>query len=422
MRALSLLPVTAAMISLSLWLAGCAPESAQPPAQEQVSGVAGPRADPAGTGFYQTSPLRQLSGSNGGLLWKARTGFVTKGVPVVIHDAIYATGSSMHSLSPNIWEQLGSSRDDLYALDAMTGKTRWSFPGDGSGLLSPAYADGIVVFTSGKDNLYAVSSSSGKEVWRFSMKGVDFGQPTATSETVYFQTGTENTYDLTVILHALDLKSGKEKWTLQVPGMPTGSGQPLVVDGVVYFSTGWFATPENEVHDSTLYAIDAATGQQKWKYTPPKIPRVGDAGIASLTAGGGFVYFADHQTSVYALNAETGAGVWQFNTEEINPTIALADGAIYVTTYRATFALDAKTGEQKWKTSHVEGTTTTPAVAGDMLYFGNDLTVHALNTASGEEVWRYDVTDPGNYLSNIAVMDGTIYFIGSNESVLYALR
>jgi outer membrane protein assembly factor BamB len=73
----------------------------------------------------------------------------------------------------------------------------------------------------------------------------------ATGPTVYVQSrdGT---------LYAVDAATGEEEWAFT---QPTGDvhSSPTVVDGTVYVGS----------NDGTLYAVDAATGQEEWAFTQP---------------------------------------------------------------------------------------------------------------------------------------------------------
>jgi outer membrane protein assembly factor BamB len=86
-------------------------------------------------------------------------------------------------------------------------------------------------------------------------------------------------------VYAVDAKTGQQKWKTGVADQSTSlehmeSGAPQVADGNVY------------VLDSknTLWALDAATGATRWKYAFPVAPQ--------WIAGGGFVYAAYGSASV----------------------------------------------------------------------------------------------------------------------------
>jgi outer membrane protein assembly factor BamB len=83
-------------------------------------------------------------------------------------------------------------------------------------------------------------------------------------------------------------------------------------------------------------------------------------------------------------------------------------------------ALDAESGGERWKFETGGEVATSPAVAGDTVYFGsNDTYFYALDTGSGVERWKFKVGD--TITSSPAVAGGVIYF-GSDDGYLYALQ
>src|SRR4029077_11834569 len=98
--------------------------------------------------------------------------------------------------------------------------------------------------------------------------------------------------------YALDAATGKEKWRFKtgedadIHNQVGIQSSPAVVDGVVYFGC----------RDSKVYAVDAATGQQKWAFS-----NKGSWVIASPAISDGRVYFATSDTGLFhALDANTG--------------------------------------------------------------------------------------------------------------------
>ena len=74
---------------------------------------------------------------------------------------------------------------------------------------------------------------------------------TATGPTVYVGSD-DNT------LYAVDAATGEQEWAFTQPSSSVFSS-PTVVDGTVYVGSD----------DETLYAVDAATGEQEWAFTQP---------------------------------------------------------------------------------------------------------------------------------------------------------
>src|SRR5580765_3346888 len=65
---------------------------------------------------------------------------------------------------------------------------------------------------------------------------------------------------------------------------------PVVANGVVYFGSG----------DGNLYALDAATGDLRWKF------KTGDVVHASPALADGVLFFGSWDSYFYAVDAATG--------------------------------------------------------------------------------------------------------------------
>ena len=92
---------------------------------------------------------------------------------------------------------------------------------------------------------------------------------------------------------------------------------PIAVDGVVYVTTGG---------NNGVFAIDAASGRQRWHY----IPSVGSAPyIFSVNRGvavaGGRVFITTLDAHIIALDARSGKALW--NTRIGNPHDGLSETA-----------------------------------------------------------------------------------------------
>ena len=73
---------------------------------------------------------------------------------------------------------------------------------------------------------------------------------------------------------------------------------PAVANGVVYFGS----------HDRFLYAVDAATGELRWRYeTRGKVK-------SSPSVSNGTVYVGSWDKRMHAVDIETGLVKWTFET------------------------------------------------------------------------------------------------------------
>ncbi|MCP4753894.1 MAG: PQQ-binding-like beta-propeller repeat protein [Proteobacteria bacterium] len=111
---------------------------------------------------------------------------------------------------------------------------------------------------------------------------------------------------------------------------------------------------------------------------------------------------------------------WSKNfSEATDSTPAVADGILYVGEYFKIHALNASTGDSVWVSEVTGPVHSSPAVAGQMLFFGLlDKRIIALNRFTGQLEWEFE-TD--NYVNGSpTVVDGVLY-IGSGDGAVYAL-
>jgi len=88
-------------------------------------------------------------------------------------------------------------------------------------------------------------------------------------------------------------------WAFQTGANTQIKASPLMVDGVIYFST-----PDN------VYAVDAHSGHQVWHYTYPQNKgfHIGSRGVSMY---GEWLYFMTPDAHLVALNAKDGTVRWK---------------------------------------------------------------------------------------------------------------
>ncbi len=266
--------------------------------------------------------------------------------------------------------------------------------------------------------------------WQFQTKGQVLSSPAVTSDTVYI--GSSDHF-----LYALNRNSGAEKWKFKTDGRITSS--PAVSDGIVYFTC----------YDGNAYAVDASTGTQKWKFAlsgerrfaathlhgagpnGESMPDPFDFYLSSPVLADGIVYFGSGDTNVYALDAASGQLKWKFKTGDVvHASPALADGKLYIGSWDSYFyALDAKSGKELWRFKTGEdaeihnqvGIQSSAAISDGIVYFGcRDSNFYAVDAATGKERWRFN--NKGSWvIGSPAVGNGKVYFGTSDTALFYAL-
>jgi quinohemoprotein ethanol dehydrogenase len=171
----------------------------------------------------------------------------------------------------------------------------------------------------------------------------------------------------------------KEAWVF-----PTGSPDvsmemtPLVVDGVMYITTA----------DDEVFALNATTGKQMWKYTPPKQPPALVQANRGVAYGQGMVFIGRRDAMLVALNAKTGAVVWQ-------APVDLPSNYTYLTA-----------APQFINASNGAGGTVPEVIQGVSSDEGARCHVDAYSSATGKLLWRFYTTDSATYAGDSGKVGG----------------
>jgi lanthanide-dependent methanol dehydrogenase len=119
-------------------------------------------------------------------------------------------------------------------------------------------------------------------------------------------------------------------WTFSVGADRGQEAAPLVVDGTMYVMGPYVPPNPNQV-----FALDAATGDLKWSYTPkPNLSAMGVACCDVVTRGiaydNGKIFIATLDMNAVAIDAKTGKEVWHQQLGDINKgeTITMAPLAV----------------------------------------------------------------------------------------------
>jgi outer membrane protein assembly factor BamB len=270
----------------------------------------------------------------------------------------------------------------------------------------------------------------GSVAWRFRTGGEIVSSPLLVGTTVYV--GSRDRF-----LYALDATTGALRWKFETGGAVSSS--PAYRDGVVYVGSV----------DGMMYAINASTGKPAWLFkttgesrftargihgaSPAKelMPDPFDVFLSSPTIVGDALFFGSGDHNVYALDATTGELRWKFITGNVvHASPAVAGGVVYVGSWdRNMYALDAASGKERWRFQTGNDTTiynqigiaSSAAVSAGVVYFGcRDGHFYAVDASTGRLRWSVD-NHSGWVIASPAVKDGTVYFPTSDGQRFKAL-
>jgi outer membrane protein assembly factor BamB len=143
--------------------------------------------------------------------------------------------------------------------------------------------------------------------------------------------------------------------------------------------------------DQHLYAIDASSGAEKWRFM------AGDKVWSTPTIANETVYFGSHDRNIYALDLATGGLKWQFPTggAVVARPLVWRDMVLVGSFDRKLYALDADQGNELWTFEGASNWIWSGAVASDSFVFAPSLDghVYALDSV-GILRWDYDAGSP----------------------------
>lgn len=329
------------------------------------------RGGPARTGAFP--------GEHPGSGWIFRTRSAVKSSPTVFDGAIYA--ADLAGL--------------IYAVNASTGKLRWSVQADGGIDGSVTVVDDTAYVGTGHGCVCAISCRTGRELWTYRGAGLSGMSTPAVSRGLVVIGGPDGT------VLALSQDSGTPRWSYRA-GMPLipqdpnsrrNSGalhsSPLIVEDVVY------------VTDGRLLALDLASGEQRWQSAAL------GASTSSPTMGAEVLYTTELD-AVCAVEPGRGALRWRTVLDDallMWSTPAVADEILVVCGRKLGYrlggglvaGLDATTGALRWRTA-----TPGPATCGAALHngrayvtvAGNQAHLLVLQVATGATVGRIRLPSP----------------------------
>jgi len=192
-------------------------------------------------------------------------------------------------------------------------------------------------------------------------------------------------------------------WTF--PSQRAVEGTAAIVNGVVYIGS----------MDDHLYAIDLATGKEKWKYKGGPIK-------APVAYREGFLYVGDADGKFHCVDAAKGTKKWVFETEgEIVSGVNFAgDKMLFGSGDENLYCLSLD-GKKLWEFKVAGGPVMgTPAVVGDRTFAaGCDSKLHVIDIANGKEVAALDLD---GQVGAAAAVVGEQLYVGTMSNQVLAIN
>ena len=332
----------------------------------------------------------------------------------------------------------GDFHANAYGLDAQTGRQLWTTP------VSDHFVARITAGPAFHDGKLFVPVSSSEE---FTASTLDYGCCTNRGSVV-----------------ALDAASGRRLWTAWVVDQPrptrknsrgvqqyAPSGGSVwntpTVDarrGAIYFGTGDAETDPTPKTTDAVLAVDMKTGRRLWSYQAalndsflggcsgaqrtdncPKVNGpdldIGNSPMLQTLPGGKRVLVTGTKDGhVFALDPDRGGKLlWNIKSLPKGARAAggiywggAADGAhaYYGLAAGTLEAVDLRTGRLAWSQAlsklNDSNSAATSAIPGVVFEGGMDGKLHALEAATGKELWRFDTARPFDTVNKVEAHGG----------------
>ncbi len=229
---------------------------------------------------------------------------------------------------PEITLYVVTDRAMVQAIDAETGRTRWSkvignrnYPTE-----RPGVSEEHVAVINGT-TLYLLKRDTGEIVWSRQVRGVPSAGPAITLEYIVVPT-------FTGVVELYDIDE-----TATLPEMYMSNGRVLIQPTVTPLSVAWptdrgFMYVARTAKMGLRYRLEAkdTIAAQPAYFSPSKL-------LAASIDG-----------YVYCIHETSGKDIWRFSTGEpiSNTPVPIGDSAYVVTDKGSLFCLDLETGVEKW--------------------------------------------------------------------------
>jgi len=307
------------------------------------------------------------------LIWKYRIGSSDISAPIIDRGTLFA----------------GSDDNNLYAIDAATGKLRWQYSALGK-VYTPAAKDGLVFAASFDNYIYALDSN-GNLKWKTSTGSSIASPPVAYNDILY---GGFDKY-----IYAIHIINGSIKWRYATDGRIEST--PTISGGIVYAGS----------NDNKIYALDAGNKNLRWNYS------TGGSIASSPSVINGIVYIGSRDNNIYAII--DGKLKWSKKTNDwVISSPAVFGNKVFVgSNDNNVYALNTDNGDVIWNYRTNGGVESPPVVVRGAVYAGSeDGTIYVLDTENGKLINKYEV---GKGIISIALSDNML-FATSKDGYVYA--
>lgn len=280
-------------------------------------GPSAPKVQPAELGVIQ--PTAELK-----IVWQANVGSAGEFTfsPAAVGDSVYAAGrdgtvvrfdggrqvwriASGQPISGGVGSDgklvvVGTSKGEVLAFDAATGRETWKARVSSEVLAAPAVAEGLAIVRSGDSRIFGFDAVDGKRRWVY--------QRSTPALSLRSNVGVVPAGRVTLAgfpggkLVAIANNNGAAVWEVTV-ALPKGATELERVADVTSLPVVSGSAVCAAAFQGRVACFDSASGNTIWSRDM--------SSSAGLDIDGRYVYVADDKGAVHALDAKSGASIWK---------------------------------------------------------------------------------------------------------------
>lgn len=261
-----------------------------------------------------------------------------------------------------------------------------------------AIVEGMVYVGSFDGNLYALSLATGEEKWKFHTELGFKAAPAVHGGMIYIG-------DVDGKFYAIDAADGTEKWSV-TSGAEINAGANLYRDRVLFTS-----------QDGGFYCLEPADGKLVWKYTIDNMIQCSPTVVENR----GFLAGCDGKLHIVDLDKGVAAATVDIGDPTLSTPAAAGDVVYFGTQGGRFLAVDWRQAKVAWTydPQRKQPLLSSAALGGGLAVFGGkDRSVHALKLNDGDEAWSFRTHSA---IDSSPVVVGNRVFIGGGDGRLYAL-
>ncbi|MFC5747744.1 PQQ-binding-like beta-propeller repeat protein [Actinomadura rugatobispora] len=378
----------------------------------------------------------RLPAAGGPLLWTANVSYA--------QDEFFGPAVAGHLLlveRPYAARE-SERRDVLSCLDTATGRRLWSVRLDGSpGTLRRVLVSGAVALVRTRSALHAFDLRTGRLLWR---RERNAGGPRSLTVTVggglVHDSANEENASSIASRHALqgyEVGSGRLRWTTVVQPRVSTAEAPIYAAGLLLGTAVMAGVSSNS--ETFAYAVDAATGRQRWSRRLGV--RHSFTGVGVAHDAGTFYVFSQETGDLHAVDVSTGAIRWRARAKRssgrgtpsvdertLRAGVPVVSGAtVYVCDeYGVLHAFDVRNGRERWtfttdarpRYAHL---LPGPRTGGDdLVYFraghtgrSSGGTLYALSARQRRPLWQR----PADHSYSGPLLSGNLLYVPDAEAI-----